>query len=325
MYKNKAFPRICAGLMLGAVMAMSVCAQTYPAKPIRLIAPFPPGGPVDLLSRTIAQHFQQRNGQPVVVENRTGGNGIIGIDAVAKAPADGYTWLLVPQGNITINATLLPNAPYRWERDFTPITLVAYATNVIAINPAVPARTTQEFVAYARANPGKLSYGSSGVGSSLHLIGQLINREAGIDILHVPYKGTVPAMQDLMGGQLSMMVGSEPVLVPPSKAGKLRALAVTTAKRSPTAPDIPTLIEGGVNVDVPSWYGVLVPAKVAPEIVAKLYTEIAAIVSLPDVRANLNAQGLQPLANKPEDFAAQIKRETALWAKVIKEAGIKPE
>ena len=259
------------------------------------------------------------------MENRTGGNGIIGIDLVAKAPADGYTWLLVPQGNITINATLLPNAPYRWDRDFTPITLVAYATNVIAVNPSVPARTTQEFVAYAKANPGKLTYGSSGVGSSLHLIGQLINREAGIDVLHVPYKGTVPAMQDLMGGQLSMMVGSEPVLVPPSKAGKLRALAVTTAKRSPTAPDIPTLIEGGVNVDVPSWYGVLVPAKVPGEVVAKIYSEIAAIVKLAEVSASLHAQGLQPLANTPDEFAAQIKRETALWARVIKDAGVKPE
>ncbi len=300
--------------------------QTYPVKPVQLIAPFPPGGPIDLLARTVAQKFQQRTGQPMIVENRAGAGGNIGIELVAKSAPDGYTWLFVPQGNITINATLMPKMPFNWDRDFVPVTLVAYAANVLAVHPAVPAKTTQELIAYARANPGKLSYGSPGIGSSLHLIGELIKREAGIDIVHVPYKGTTQAMQDLMGGQISMMFGSEPTLMPQVRAGKLRALAVTTARRSPTAPELPPLAEGGLkNIDIPSWYGAMLAAGTPAPIVARVYAEIEAIVNLPEVRASLQGQGLLPVANKPEDFAAQIKRETALWARVIKEAGIKAE
>ncbi|MFM9967484.1 MAG: Bug family tripartite tricarboxylate transporter substrate binding protein [Burkholderiales bacterium] len=301
-------------------------AQSYPVKPVQLIAPFPPGGAIDVLARNIGQKFQQRNGHAVVVENRAGAAGNIGIEMVAKSAPDGYTWLFVPQGNITINATLMPNMPFNWDRDFTPVTLIAYAANVLAVHPSVPARSTQELIAYARANPGKLSYGSPGIGSSLHLIGELINREAGVDMVHVPYKGTVPAMQDLLGGQISMMFGAEPTLMPQVKAGKLRALAVTSAKRSPTAPDLPSMVEGGLkNIDVPSWYGAMVAARTPRDIVGRIHSEIAAIVNLPEVRATLQGQGLQPLANNPDDFAAQIKRETALWARVIKEAGIKAQ
>ncbi len=301
-------------------------SQTFPSRPVKLIAPFPPGGPVDTLSRIVGEKFQQRTGQPVVVDNRPGGAGNIGIDMVAKAAPDGYTWLFVPQGNITINATLIPNMPFSWDRDFAPVTLIAYAPNMLAVNPGVPAKTTQELIAYAKANPGKLTYGSPGIGSSLHLIGELMRREAGIDIVHVPYKGTTQAMQDLIGGQILMMFGSVPVLYPQVKAGKLRGVAVTTAKRSEAAPELPTLIEGGLkNLDIPSWYGALVPTGTPRETIAKIQSEIAAIVALPDVRSKLEAQGLYPVANKPEEFAAQIKRETAVWAKVIREAGIKAE
>ncbi len=301
-------------------------SQTFPSRPVKLIAPFPPGGPVDTLSRIVGEKFQQRTGQPVVVDNRPGGAGNIGIDMVAKAAPDGYSWLFVPQGNITINATLIPNMPFNWERDFAPVTLIAYAPNMLAVNPSVPAKTTQELIAYAKANPGKLTYGSPGIGSALHLIGELMRREAGIDIVHVPYKGTTQAMQDLIGGQISMMFGSVPVLLPQVKAGKLRGIAVTTAKRSEAVPELPTLIEGGLkNLDIPSWYGALVPAGTPRETIAKIQSEIAAIVALPDVHAKLEAQGLYAVANKPEEFAAQIKRETAVWAKVIREAGIKAE
>ena len=301
-------------------------SQTFPSRPVKLIAPFPPGGPVDTLSRIVGEKFQQRTGQPVVVDNRPGGAGNIGIDMVAKAAPDGYSWLFVPQGNITINATLIPNMPFNWERDFAPVTLIAYAPNMLAVNPSVPAKTTQELIAYAKANPGKLTYGSPGIGSALHLIGELMRREAGIDIVHVPYKGTPQAMQDLIGGQISMMFGSVPVLLPQVKAGKLRGIAVTTAKRSEAVPELPTLIEGGLkNLDIPSWYGALVPAGTPRETIAKIQSEIAAIVALPDVHAKLEAQGLYAVANKPEEFAAQIKRETAVWAKVIREAGIKAE
>ena len=314
------------GAMLAVMPIGPAGAQAYPSKPVQLIAPFPPGGAVDVLARTIGQKFQQRTGQSVVVENRPGAAGNIGIEMVAKSAPDGYTWLFVPQGNITINATLMPNMPFNWDRDFVPVTLLAYAANVLAVHPSVPARTMQELIAFARTNPGKLTYGTPGIGSSLHLIGELINREAGINMVHVPYKGTVPAMQDLLGGQISMMFGAEPTLLPQVKAGKLRALAVTSARRSPTAPDIPSMVEGGLkNIDVPSWYGALVSARTPRDIVARIHAEIAAILALADVRATLFAQGLQPVANTPDDFAAQIKRETALWARVINEAGIKAE
>ena len=314
------------GAALACILPCVATAQSYPVKPVQLIAPFPPGGAIDVLARTIGQRFQQRTGQAVVVENRAGAAGNIGIEMVAKSAPDGYTWLFVPQGNITINATLMPNMPFNWDRDFTAVTLIAYAANVLAVHPSVPARTTQELITYARANPGKLSYGSPGIGSSLHLIGELINREAGVNMVHIPYKGTVPAMQDLMGGQISMMFGAEGTLMPQVKAGKLRALAVTTAKRSLTSPELPSMAEGGLkNVDVPSWYGAMVSARTPRDIVGRIHSEIAAIVNLADVRAALLLQGLQPVANNPDDFAAQIKRETALWARVIKEAGIKAE
>ena len=301
-------------------------AQAFPTKPVRIVAPFPPGGPIDVLARLVGERVQQRSGQPVTVENRPGGAGNIGILAVAQAPADGHTWLFIPQGNITINATLMKNLPFNWERDFAPVTLVAYAPNLLVVNNAVPAASVPELIAYARKNPGKLTYGSPGIGSSLHLIGELMKREAGIDITHVPYKGTTQAMQDLLGGQISMMFGSLPTLMPQVRAGKLRALAATTAKRAPQAPELPTLVESGLkSLDVPSWYGALVPAKTPADVVAKIQAEIAAIVASPEISSTLEKQGLSPVANSPQEFAAQIKRETATWARVIREAGIKAE
>jgi len=204
------------------------------------------------------------------------------------------------------------------------VTLLAYAPNVLVVNPALPVRSVSELVSYAKQNPGKLSYGSPGIGSSLHLIGELMKREAGIDIVHVPYKGTTQAMQDLLGGQIGMMFGSAPTLMPQVKAGKLRALAVTTAKRSPAAPDLPTLVESGLkSLDVPSWYGMLVPIKTPRDTVSKLHSDIAALLT--ELKPVLENQGLYPIGNNPADFAAQIKRESELWARIIQEAGIKPQ
>jgi tripartite-type tricarboxylate transporter receptor subunit TctC len=301
-------------------------AQAFPTKPVQIVAPFPPGGPIDVLARMVAERYQQNTGQSVVVENRPGGAGNIGIQAVAYAPADGHTWLFIPQGNITINATLMKDLPFNWERDFAPVTLIAYAPNLLVVHPSLPVRNVSELIAYAKANPGKVSYGSPGIGSSLHLIGELMKREAGIEISHVPYKGTTQAMQDLLGGQISMMFGSAPTLMPQVKAGRLRALAVTTARRTPAAPELPTLVESGLkNLDVPSWYGALVPAKTPREVVERIQSEIAAIVSADEVKKLLEAQGLYPVANRPDEFAAQIKRETAVWARVIREANIKAE
>lgn len=317
------------GLLL---LPLAVAAQTsptaaaYPTRPIRLVAPFPPGGPVDLLARLVGEKLQARWGQPVLVENKPGAGGNIGIKAVADAAADGYTLLVVPAGNITINATLMTDLPFNWERDFVAVTKIATAPNILAVHPAVKAATLQELIALARTQPGKLSYGSPGIGSGLHLAGELFRREAGIDILHVPYKGTTQAMNDLMGGQLAMMFGAMPTLLPQVRAGKLRALAVTSAQRAPVAPDLPTLAEAGLKgFDVSSWYGVMAPAATPRELIARLQAEIALIVALPEVKAGLEAQGLYPVASRPDVFAADIRAETARWARVIREAAIKPE
>jgi tripartite-type tricarboxylate transporter receptor subunit TctC len=301
-------------------------SQAYPSHPVRLVAPFPPGGPIDVLARTVGEQFTRRTGQAVIVENLPGAGGNIGIERVARAAPDGYTWLFVPQGNITINATLMPDMPFNWERDFAPVTLVATAPNMLVVSPSLPVTSYRELVAYARAHPGKVSYGSPGIGSSLHLAGELLRREAGIDIVHVPYKGTTQAMADLIGGQIGMMFGAVPTLMPQVRAGKVRAIALTVAARSPAAPDLPTLVESGLrDFDLPSWYGALVPARTPPEIVARIQTEIAAIVSTPDVQRTLEAQGLYPLANAPAEFAARIRRETATWARIIRETGIRAE
>jgi tripartite-type tricarboxylate transporter receptor subunit TctC len=312
-------------LLLGLACALAT-GQAFPTKPVRIVAPFPPGGPIDLLARTVAERYQQRTGETVVVENRPGGAGNIGIQAVAQSPADGHTWLFIPQGNITINATLMKDLPFNWERDFAPVTLIAYAPNILVVHPSLPVNNVKELIAYAKANPGTVTYGSPGIGSSLHLIGELVKREAGIEITHVPYKGTTQAMQDLLGGQIRMMFGSAPTLMPQVKAGKLKALAVTTAQRSAAAPELPTLAESGLKgLDVPSWYGALVPIRTPKDIVEQIQQDIAQIVSSGEVKGLLEGQGLYPLANRPDEFAAQIKRETAVWARVIREANIKAE
>jgi len=301
-------------------------AQVWPARPIRFVAPFPPGGPVDVLARLIAQKVTEKSGQPVVVENRPGAAGNLGIDIVAKAAPDGSTLLHVPAGNITINATLIRDMPFNWDRDFVPVTMIATAPNLLAVHPAVAARTIPELVALAKASPGKLTYGSPGIGSGLHLSGELFRREAGIDIVHVPYKGTTQAMNDLLGGQLTMMFGALPTVMPQVKAGKLRALAVTSAQRAVAAPDLPTIAESGLpGVDVSSWYAIMAPAKTPPDIVSAVADEVRRILALPEVRQTLDAQGLAPVGMRPAEFAAHIRRETAAWARVIREANIKPE
>jgi len=313
----------CAALLCTAPLSH---AQVWPARPIRFVAPFPPGGPVDVLARLIAQKVTEKSGQPVVVENRPGAAGNLGIDMVAKAAPDGSTLLHVPAGNITINATLIRDMPFNWDRDFVPVTMIATAPNLLAVHPGVAARTVPELVALAKANPGKLTYGSPGIGSGLHLSGELFRREAGIDIVHVPYKGTTQAMNDLLGGQLTMMFGALPTLMPQVKAGKLRALAVTSAQRAVAAPDLPTIAESGLpGVDVSSWYAIMAPAKTPPDIVSAVADEVRRILALPEVRQTLDAQGLAPVGMRPAEFAAHIRRETAAWARVIRDANIKPE
>ena len=314
---------LAATLALGGV---PVHAQAWPTRPVKFVAPFPPGGPVDLLARLIGQKISEKSGQPVVVENKPGAAGNLGIDQVAKSAPDGTTFLHVPAGNITINATLIRDMPFNWERDFVPVTMIATAPNLLAVHPSVPAKNLKELIAYAKANPGKLTYGSPGIGSGLHLSGELFRREAGIDISHVPYKGTTQAMNDLIGGQITMMFGALPVLMPQVKSGKLVAIAVTSAKRSPFAADLPAIAEAGLTgVDITSWYSIMAPAKTPPAIVDAVADEVRRIVALPEVRQVLDAQGLTAVAMRPADFAAHIRRETAAWAKVIREANIKAE
>jgi tripartite-type tricarboxylate transporter receptor subunit TctC len=316
--------------LIAAAWAMAMpgpvaAADAWPAKPIHFIAPFPPGGPVDTLARLIGQKITEASGQPVIVENKAGAAGNIGIEQVAKAAPDGTTFLHVPAGNITINATLM-KLNYDWERDFTPVTMIATAPNLLVVYPGVPAQDLKELIAYARANPGKLSYGSPGVGSGLHLAGALFNREAGLDIAHVPYKGTTPAMNDLIGGQITMMFGALPALLPQVRAGKLKAIAVTSARRSPSAPEIPTIAESGLpGFDISSWYAIMAPARTDPAIVAALADAVRRIVALPDVRQTLQSQGLIPVAMPPAELATHIRKETAVWAKVIRDAHIEPE
>ncbi len=315
-----------ATLAMVAAVPSAIAQTTWPDKPLKFVLPFPPGGPLDFITRAIAEPLQARSGHAVVVENKPGASGNIGILQVARAAPDGSTWLFVPQGNITISATLIPNLPFHWERDFTPVTLLAYTPNVLVMHPSVPAQNLAELIAHARVNPGKLGYASPGNGSSLHLIGELLKREARIDLLHVPYKGTAQALQDVLGGQVQLMFGALPTLLPHIQSGKLRALAVTTAQRAATAPNIPTLAEAGVKgIDVPSWYGVMAPAGTAPATVARAQAAIAELLAQASVRDRLLTQGLTPVASRQEDFALQIKRETAAWAVLIREAAIKAD
>ena len=308
------------------LVANTAQAQAWPDKPTRVVVPFPAGGVLDVLSRTLAEALQASSGKNVVVENLPGAAGNIGIEKVARAAADGATVLFVPQGNITINATLLPNSPFKWERDFVPVTLLAYAHNLLVVHPSVPAKNLAEFVALAKAQPGKLNYASPGNGSSLHMIGELLAAEAKLDILHVPYKGTTQAMQDLIGGQVQAMFGALPTLLPAIKAGQLRALAVTTARRAEQLPEVPTLAEAGIKgIDVPSWYGVMLPAATPPALVARVHAALSAALAQPAVRDKLLAQGLHPVGNLPADFAQQIQRETAVWAAIIRERKIRAD
>lgn len=308
-----------------ASTASTAPAAAWPDRAQRWVVPFPPGGPLDVLARTLAETLQAASGQPIVIDNLPGAAGNLGIQAVQRAAGDGGTWLFVPQGNITINATLLPNTPFQWERDFRPVTLLATAANVLVAHPSVPARDVAELVALAKAQPGRLGYASPGVGSALHLIGELLEREAGIDLLHVPYKGTAQALQDLQGGQVQLMFGAVPTLAPAVKAGRLRALAVTTARRAPQLPEVPTLTEAGVAIDVPSWYGMMAPAATPAALIERAHAAVAAALATPAVRDRLLALGLVPVASRPADYAQQIRRETTAWARLIRDAGIKAE
>jgi tripartite-type tricarboxylate transporter receptor subunit TctC len=296
--------------------------QAYPDKPIRWIVPFPPGGSTDILARVVGQKLTEAWGQPVIIENKGGAGGTIGATEAARAAPNGYT-LLMGAIHHTIASSVYPSLPYDFQRDFAPVTVVAIVPNVLVVNSSVPAKTVPELIAYAKTNPGKLTYGSAGVGTAHHLIGAKFNLEAGVDIVHVPYKGSAPAVTDLVSGQVQMMYDTVASALPHIKARKLRPLAVATAKRSLSLPDIPTIAEASLpGFEVTTWFGMLVPAKTPKEIVAKLNGEIVKILNMPDVRKRLTEAGAEPVGNTPEEMAAQIKTETETFAAVVKQAKI---
>ena len=308
-----------------AVMVGSASAQTYPRKPIRWIVPFPPGGSTDLLARVVGQKLTEAWGQQVIVENKGGAGGTLGAAEAARAPADGYT-LLMGAIHHTIASSVYPKLPYDIQKDFAPITVVAIVPNVLVVNPSVPANSTKELIAYAKANPGKLTYGSAGMGTAHHLIGEQFNLQAGVNILHVPYKGSSPAVADLIGGQVLIMYDTVASCLPHIKSGKLRPLAVATAKRSSALPDVPTIAEAALpGFEVTTWFGALAPVETPKEIVVRLNGEIVKILAMPDVRKRLLDAGAEPVGNSPEQMAAQIKKETGEFAKIVKQAKITVE
>lgn len=297
----------------------------YPNKPIKIVVPYPPGGTTDLLVRTINVRLQQALGQPVVIENRGGASGTIGADAVAKAAPDGYT-LLIGAAHHTIAQSVFPKLPYSMATDFAPITLMAMVPNVLVVHPAVPARSVAQFIEITRRQPDKYGYGSVGPGSAHHLIGEMFKLQTGAKLIHVPYKGSGPAVVDLIGGQIDAMFDSMPSALPHVKAGKTRALGVTTAKRSSALPDVPTLDEAGVKgFDVGTWFGLFAPAGTPDAIIARLNREVAAALAEPGVRRQLLEQGVEPLTSTPSELKARVDRELADFGALAKRAKLSTE
>jgi tripartite-type tricarboxylate transporter receptor subunit TctC len=310
---------------LAALFAFPVLAQDYPSRPVRLVVPFAAGGPNDIIARLVGGRLSEALGQPIVVENRPGAGGNIGTDFVAKAPSDGYTLLSAGPGSLIINP-LLGAVPYDTARDFAPVSLMASAPNVLVVHPSVPAKSVRELIALARARPRQLNYASGGPGSTPHLSGALFAVMAGIDIVHIPYKGTGPASADLLGGQVQMAFFGIPPLLPHIKSGKLRALAVTGKRRSPELPEVQTVHEAALpGYEVSPWYGLLAPAGTPRAIVDRLNAEVTKIVRGAEMREKLASQGAEPGGGTPEDYAAAIRADTVTWARVIREAGLRRE
>ncbi len=314
-----------AALLLNAID--SAIAQTYPTKPIRIIVPFAPGGGADILARLLGPKLSDSWGQPVIVDNRAGAGGIVGTEMVAKAPGDGYVLAMGYIGTHAINPSLYPKLSYDPVKDFAAVALVASIPSILVVHPSVPAKSVQELIALAKSKPGELNYGSGGVGTAPHLAGELFNTMAGVKMVHIPYKGSGPALTELLGGHVSLMFNTMIQTIPHVKAGKLRGLAVTCAKRSAAMPELPTIAESGLpGYEMVGWFGILAPAGTPNEIVTRLNTEINKILNMTDVKDRLATLGSEPTGiTTPEQFGTFIKAEITKWAKVVKESGMKPE
>jgi len=312
---------------LAAAVAGPVAGQgTFPSKPIKLIVPYPPGGGADIFARTLSQKLGENLGQQVVVDNKAGANGIIGTDMVAKSAPDGYTLVMGNIGPNAINQAIYPALPYDCVKDFAPVALTGFTAHILAVNTKVPASNVAELIALAKAEPGKLTYASSGIGGSPHLAGELFKLMTGTNIVHVPYKGAAPGNTDLVGGQVDLTFNTLPPLLQFAKTGKVKALAVTGAKRASALPEVPTIEESGVKgYDVTTWYGILAPAGTPPEVVARLNAEIVKTLKTPEVYQKLQGQGFDVDTSTPEAFAALIRSEVDKWKKVAKDANVKAE
>jgi tripartite-type tricarboxylate transporter receptor subunit TctC len=321
---RRQFLHLAAGAAALAVAPRIAFAQAYPTRPVRIVVGFAPGGGVDITARLIGQWLSERLGQQFIIENRPGAGTNIATEAVVRAPADGYTLLLVNAAN-AVNATLYDNLSFNFVRDIAPVAGIMAASSVMMVHPSVPAKTVPEFIAYAKANPGKINMGSGGVGSPSHVAGELFKMMAGVGMVHVPYRGIAPALTDLMAGQLQVYFGALTSSIEYIKAGRLRALAVTTAKRSAALPDLPTVGEFVPGYEASQWYGLGVAKNAPTEIIDRLNKEINVALADPNMKARLADLGGTALAGSPADFGKLIADETEKWAKVIKSVGIKAE
>ena len=322
----KLFARAACLLLLALAAATGCAQQAYPTKTIRYVVPFPAGGPLDIVARALGQELTKSLGQPVIIDNRPGAGGNIGADFVAKSPPDGHTILMGAVSTHAINVTLYSKLPYDPIRDFAPVTLITSVPNVLVVHPSIPARNVQDLIGVARAHPRQLNFASGSTGSAGHLAGELFKTMAHVDMVHVPYKGAAPAVVDLIGGHVSLMFDNLASALPNIKAGRVRALAVTTLKRSPMVPELPTISESGLRgFDVSTWFGVFAPAGTPNEIVNRLYGEITRVLRTPEMKDRLAILGAEPVGSRPEEFAAFVKAEIPKYAKVIRASGARAD
>jgi tripartite-type tricarboxylate transporter receptor subunit TctC len=304
----------------------AVPGQTYPTRPIHIVVPSSPGaGVTDIMARLVGQHLSARIGQQIVIDNRPGASGILGSEVVSRAAPDGYT-LLVANVSLVVNPFLYPKMPYDPLKDFVPVTMINSAPLLLVVHPSIPAKSVTELIAFAMSHPGQLNYGSGGLGSTPYLAAELFKSLAGIDVVHVPYKGGAPALSDLVGGQLTFMIENMPGTMPYAKAGNLRALAITSPQRTELAPELPTMAEAGVpGYEISGWNGLFAAKGTPPDIVARLHSEVTKILRTPEVRQELATLGAEPVGDTPDEFAAFLRADAARWGKIIQEKGIRSD